>query len=565
MIRVSGDQVFAETETLEAKFEKGYLVYLKSKITDEEFVSSSTCCEIPALELIYAGNEVFDISEKNYGNIEVFSFSNSYVEIRFNNWNGDGIIAISEDPETHDLLIRPSVYSSRQGVKSCRWNILGIRSDLQVVAPFFQGVKLDFSDKLIRNTRWEWPAMWEAGFVIFQGLKSGFWVHCRDNHYIYKALTIGREEYLNSIGLETQAYGPLDNNLTAGGIEWRINVYEGGWEVPASVYKTWLWKAYDLKKQEEKRKEWFHEVRMAISWCPVDVRILESLSRKVDPRKVIIHLPRWRTDKYDTNYPNYILNSEAIAFIQRGNELGYHIMPHFNSMEVDPLNPVYNYVRDFQFRDVDKKRIVGWMWYKGKAKLELPSSNIQLYKHADKHLMAKIHPGLSMWRHILCERIFKIVAETDIDSVFIDVTLCTFNLHNCLVENITSTEGIKLLIDQVSKLYNGLAVGGEGLNEITMQGLSFAQAHLFNSFHSNADGLERTGGCPLNSFMFSELCKLIGYSRLSGENEDEEIRMKIDESRGVLPTITFPNNRDHVDFIEHPNKILKMIFEKVNS
>ncbi|NMB97306.1 MAG: hypothetical protein GYA02_11970, partial [Clostridiaceae bacterium] len=353
MIKVSGDQIFVETKTLEAKFDKGYLVYLRSKISDEEFVSLSSYCEIPALELVYAGNEAFGIDEMKFGNIEVFSFSNSYAEIRFNNWNGDGVIAISEDPETHDLLIRPSAYSSRPGVKSCRWNIMGIRSDLQVVAPFFQGVKLDPSDALIKNTRWEWPAMWEAGLVILQGTKSGFWIHCRDNQYKYKALSIGREGHINSLGLETQAYGPIDNNLAAGGIEWRINVYKGGWEVPASTYKTWLWEAYDLKKQENMRKEWFHNVRMAISWCPADVRILDSLSRKVDPQKVIIHLPRWRTDKYDTNYPSYILNSEAKAFIRRGKELGYHIMPHFNSMEVDPLNPVYNYVKDFQFRDID--------------------------------------------------------------------------------------------------------------------------------------------------------------------------------------------------------------------
>ena len=205
-------------------------------------------------------------------------------------------------------------------------------------------------------------------------------------------------------------------------------------------------------------------------------------------------------------------------------------MPHCNSMEVDPLNPVYDYVRDFQFRDAITKRIRGWSWYEGKWNLEVPNSNAQLKKHRDKLLMTKIHPGLSMWRHILSERIYKAVTELDIDTIFIDITLNTFNLNNCLVENTTSTEGMKLLIDQVGNLYKGLAVGGEGLNEITMQGLSFAQSNLFKSWqNNNKEAHERTGGCPLNAFMFDKLCKSIGYSYLSGETEFEEIRMKVDE------------------------------------
>ncbi len=566
MVKVKDNQIFVETATLEAKIEKGYLIYLKSKITGEEFINVHVPSCVPALELVYNNNEAFGIGEMKFGSTEVFQLSDRLAEIRLSNWDGDGVITVSEDPETHDLLIKPSAYSSRPGVKSCRWNISGLRPDLQLVAPFFQGVKLDLNDPLIRNTHWEWPVMWEAGFAILQGEKSGFWVHCRDTQYRYKALTVGRDGCTNSLGFETEAYGPLDNNLAAGGIEWRINVYKGDWEVPASIYRDWLWEAYDLKKQEDKRKDWFYDIKMAISWCPTDIRILESLSRKVDPRKVIIHLPHWRTDKYDTNYPTYIPNKEAIAFIERGKELGYHIMPHCNSMEVDPLNPAYDYVKDFQFRDVSTKRIRGWTWYEGKWDLEIPNSNAQLTKHRDKFLIIKIHPGLSMWRHILGERIFKAVSELDIDTIFIDITLNTFNLHNCLVENTTPTEGIKLLIDHVSSLSKGLAVGGEGLNEITMQGLSFAQAHLFKSWqNNNIEGLERTGGCPLNSFMYGRLCKLIGYSYLSGETEFEEIRMKVDESRGVLPTLTFPRGKDPVEFIEHPNKMVKIIFEKANS
>ena len=67
-------------------------------------------------------------------------------------------------------------------------------------------------------------------------------------------------------------------------------------------------------------------------------------------------------------------------------------------------------------------------------------------------------------------------------------------------------------------------VGGEGLNEITMQGLSFAQAHLFKSWQTSIDGLERAGGCDLNHYLFGKLCRTIGYSGLSGKTKDEELQ-----------------------------------------
>ena len=92
-------------------------------------------------------------------------------------------------------------------------------------------------------------------------------------------------------------------------------------------------------------------------------------------------------------------------------------------------------------------------------------------------------------------------AGTDLklDSVFIDVTLVTQNLHNCLVESMTSTEGMKKLIEHIGSLNNGIVVGGEGLNEITMQGLSFAQAHLFKSWQTSIDGLERLADATLTT------------------------------------------------------------------
>jgi hypothetical protein len=83
-----------------------------------------------------------------------------------------------------------------------------------------------------------------------------------------------------------------------------------------------------------------------------------------------------------------------------------------------------------------------------------------------------------------------------------------------------------------------LQVGAEGLNEITFQGMSFAQVHLYRSAQSSIAGLERTGGCALNDFLFGRLTRWFGYSGLGGRDANEELRARIHEEHGALPAIT---------------------------
>jgi hypothetical protein len=171
--------------------------------------------------------------------------------------------------------------------------------------------------------------------------------------------------------------------------------------------------------------------------------------------------------------------------------------------------------------------------------------------------MVKIHPGLGLWRSILGQNIREAVRDLSLDAVFIDVTLVSHNLHNCLVDGMTSTEGMNRLIRHVAGLSEGLVVGGEGLNEITMQGQSFAQAHLFKSWQESIDGLERTGGCDLNTRLFGRLCRTIGYSGLSGRNEKEALRMRMHVEHGAIPTVTIRSAND----IEQPNTAVREMLE----
>ena len=545
MITVSNGIIQIETKTLTATIERGFITSLKSRLDGEEYVKAGEV-EGSALSLVYANQGAVGVVGNLAAEISAHQLSLHSAQLRFSGWDADGVLTVSEDQETGDLLVEPAAYSSRAGVLACRWALPGIRDDLELVAPFFQGVKLPLNDPLLQR-RWAWPMFWEAGLAILQGRAGGLWVHCQDDRYRYKALHIeaGR------MGLETEAYGPVDRSLGAGGLVWRLNVYRGDWQEPAAEYRDWLWRAYGLSALEAQRKPWIHDIRFALSWYGGDPEVLDAIAERIPPENVLIHYSQWRTDAYDENYPTYEPSPAAREVFAKANAMGFHLMPHCNSVDMDPTHPAYAYLRDFQYRDVVSQGLHGWGW-DGEAGgvLGVPNSYHALSQNRRRKVMIKVHPGLAMWRSILSEEIAKALGEVQSDSVFIDVTLCSGNVHNCLVENTTPTEGMKRLILQIAELGEGLAVGGEGLNEITMQGLSFAQAHLFESWQTNREGLERTGGGALNEFLFGKLCRTFGYSGLSGKTEAEALRMRIHEEHGAIPTVVVRSAEE----IRQPNE-----------
>lgn len=551
MIKIEGNQVHIDTRTLKATFEAGALVFLMRKSDGRTFIQSDADGYLP-LRLIYPGQGPVSLGGEPGDQIICLPVSDHHAEIRFNSWNGDGMLSISEDQESGDLIVEPSGYASRPGLRACRWMLTGIDRELELIAPFYQGIRLPLGDSFISDSHWDWPHRWEAGMAILQGKDGGFWLHCQDNRYRYKALHVGTQHDPQCLGLDTEAYGPLDNNLSAGGLAWRINVYDGDWQIPATQYRNWLCHAYGLGRA--KRPDWLKDVRLAISWCPTKPEILEALARLISPEHVLLHIPNWRRDAYDENYPTFVASEVGQQFVQKAQAMGFRTMPHCNSIDMDPTHPVYAAVRDFQYRSLDSKRVQGWTWVKGSVK-PVPESNSALLRHRDKKTMVKIHPGLGIWRSILTENVRSAVESLSLETVFLDVTLCTWNLHNCLVDGITPTEGMKRLTAQVAALKENLVVGGEGLNEITMQDQGVAQVHLFRGSEDVMERFLDNSLCPLNEFMFGQWCRSFGYSNLGGRSREEHLRMKVHVALGAIPTLTIRS----AAALEQPNDAVREI------
>lgn len=554
MVELTGSRLSITTSTLKAVFDNGKLVSLTHRSGGGELVSPPATDSPSPLILVFANGQQIDISSGSDTQIIARRLDDRTAEYRFHSWSGDGILRISECPDTGDLLVEPSAYSSRMGLVACRWSISSIAPDLRLVAPFFQGINLEMTDTLTRDTNWNWPHMWEAGFAILQGKSHGFSVHVRDTQYRPKSLKVGTKAAANCLGFNTEAFGPVDQNRGAGGLVWHINVHGADWREPARRYRAWLFEAYDLAKRMASRPAWLNEIRLAASWVRSDPAVLDALAEKIAPSKVLLHLSEWRDHGYDEYYPDFTPSSAARAFMAKARGMGFHVAPHCNSIDMDPSHPVFALLRDFVYTNLDKTT-AGWAWRNNV--LPVPGSNKALVENRSAKVMVKIHPGLSMWRSILRQHIEEAMRGLNSDSVFIDVTSCTWNLHNALVENMTCTQGMAKLIDDIGAIPPGMAVGGEGLNEITMQGLCFAQAHLFLSWQTSIEGLARTAGTAVNAFLFADMARTFGYSDLSGKTENSALRMRTHHSLGAIPTFTGLSAED----IRKPNKAVQELFE----
>jgi len=571
-MKLENNILTVETPTQTATFENGIITSLISKMNGRKYIETDAS-EV-GVSATWAGNET---KRLDTGTVECRLLSDWRAEFVYHGWYGDGVTYIWTDDETGDILIRPSAASGRPGMKSCNFSLRGIDKSLYALTPSRQGVKLKLSDPLYCGTGrggalenpgtvLQWPFTWEIGLIIFEsGRKSrdGFWIHCRDNRYLPKSLAFGSAADPHRIALISEACGPLDGNKSAGGVVWRVNVFEGGWRIPAKIYRDWYREAYHIEKEKAGRLPWPSDIKMAVIWAGTGTASLDAIAKKTDPSKVLIHMADWRNFKYDQDYPEYAPSAAAAKYIEYGTKLGFKIAPHMNSMDIDPSHPVYPMLSDFQMLDIDKKTACGWGIIEGRL-VGVPWTEYAKTDPRNRpyNIMTKIHPGLSMWQSELYGRIREIADKHPIASCFTDVTLTTHNLHNALVEGRTAPEGMLDLLKLLGGIRGGFPLIGEGLNEITAQGLSFAMMHIFKHTMQNTPDMARCGGdCALNDFIFGDLCKTIGYCWLSGENEYEYLRRKIYDDHNTVPTISISDP----GAILNPNPFVKSVFDRANS
>ena len=129
-----------------------------------------------------------------------------------------------------------------------------------------------------------------------------------------------------------------------------IDAHEGGWQVPAGVYREWLLREVGAGQLQSLRPAWAGDICLALQWAGNNPDVLDAVAKVIAPAKVLIHHAAWRADPYDVNYPEYRAGKGGAAFIRKGREMGFRVMPHFNFFAIDPNHPAFASLTDFVAR-----------------------------------------------------------------------------------------------------------------------------------------------------------------------------------------------------------------------
>jgi hypothetical protein len=243
----------------------------------------------------------------------------------------------------------------------------------------------------------------------------------------------------------------------------------------------------------EEQPAWVKDIRcVVIMYNGPSRETLDMLAQRVDPRQTLVYVPDWRPDGYDRLYPNYEPVPEFGPFVEHAHELGFRVMPHLNYFAVDPDHPLYEQFRAHHVRDAWGNHDQQWFIWDD---FSSPANNRKL---------GYINPALKAWRELLIGRIRNLRETYGVDAVYLDQTLNIFNDYNGLCDGATMLEGNLALGREVREAMPGLAVGGEGLNEVTARYQAFCQRHAWgiDFARSSWNKAQLKLAHPISSYLF---------------------------------------------------------------
>jgi len=421
------------------------------------------------------------------------------------------------DRETGDLCVRPTGQTARGGVLAVRWNV-SFAPRAVLVLPVRGGRTFLAGRRIRLRERNSWPSEWNAQLIVAQRGGASMMIHSQDTRYKYKALVYRPDKAGATLGLDSENNGPVAAARTAGGVEWRINTYAGGWKVPADRYRAWMEKTYRLKDKRKDRPGWWKDVTMAVCWVGNNRKLLPALAKLNPPAKTLIHQDKWRRDRYDVNYPNYRASPAGREFIAEALKMGFRVLPHANYFACWNKHPLFARVGPWQARDLYTRQ--GLYWAPGARR---------------GAFMAYIHPGLGLWRRELIDNVIAACRKLKAPGVLLDQSYHAWNTDNSVVENKNMIEGLHLLQEQFAAIAPELIIAGENLTEISFQRQAFGQLHI-NGW-GNIQPVHVETAHPICAYLWKGHSRYIGYIEMNPTNRRLKRAIEIYKKSGVIPTL----------------------------
>lgn len=427
--------------------------------------------------------------------------------------------------EGGEIAVRQTAECPQQNLWGVEWSISGIPLERSIIVAGHSGVRLT-SETPGSWFTFDYPMAWEAPLVIVEGEGTGWYVWARDPDMQFKRLTVERKPAGWRLRFISMAHAPFENSAALVSPEWRLGGYTGDWRVPARRYRDWMVRAYGPVPAEEQQPPWVKDIRCCVI-MGLNLEVLENLGTTLDPAQTIVYVPSWRSQGYDRDYPDYDQVYDGLKpFVERAHALGFKVMLHVNYFGVDPLNPLYGQFEPYQVRSpwgTHEKE--WWLWTRAEPEIKF----------------AYINPAHKAWRDLFTARMAGLCTEYAVDALHLDQTLCIYNDHNGRIDGMTMAEGNIALHQQLREALPGIALSGEGLNEVTFRLEAFAQRHAWGLRHSEGtwDRAMLEAAHPICSYLFRPYTIITGYLGCAPPTEGQLYAAwnEAYEHWGIIPTL----------------------------
>lgn len=468
--------------------------------------------------LIGSQNMMFRTCHRKSFNI----VSDSEARFSFQFAEGTAYVNVRVNKDTEDLVIAVSGEVTGRGVAGGQVAIHNLSLEHgNLILPSNSGIEL--SKATLKSQTITWPSSWEweLQMAIFQGQEGGFWIWSTENDFRFKSLEIQKlTDNIFALGLRHYNNAPFSDHVTLKPAEWRLNVYEGNWQVPAEKYRIQLESIY-APELFAASADWLDDISLIVN-IPLDVRYLHVLKEKVNPENTLLYIPQWRAYGYDINYPDYTMGEAAKSFIATAKELGFRIMLHTNFNGVSPTHPLYKELEPYIARDPSSGSTMGW------------------YLHTDApYRHAYINPASNRYREVFVQALRKLYDEYGVDAFHLDASLVNINDRNGLIDGLNYPQGNLQLHRELREAMPNAVFAAEGLNEINFGVSSFAQVRYTPSDTIILRPPVPETAHPITAFVLMPYTRYYGYLGTQHPESIAYIRnMTAYEMKGLIPTFT---------------------------
>ncbi|MYB02528.1 hypothetical protein F4X90_23040 [Candidatus Poribacteria bacterium] len=523
--------VLAETERYLARFENGVLTHFHNKLTQETYTQGDLQgnTEMKAWGRGLRTKNLVPGEIKKHSPLECqLIYQDSWSAPRNNEVMLHLFIGI--DAETGDLLIRQTGFSNMGGIERIMWGFSNLsETSVDVIAPVLGGLILTQSDT------YHYPVKWQTPLVILQGHRGGCFIRSDDTQYRFKSLEYRPEGESFFINFWEVPFAPFEQAKEITTATWRLNAYQGDWQVPALHHRQWM---HEVLKPIDRTEmpAWVNDIELMIIHSNVDVDILAPLSRLVDPEQTLIHMHQWRHGGHDADLPNHgpdAVKPEFADFVKEAHRYGFKVTAHISMLGVSEYHPLYAEFEIYQIRDPNTGRKRGWAW----------DDLTDPYRHAF------INPASRAYRQMFVDKVRSVWDRYQVDGFDLDISYKIENDNNGRIDGLTMAEGNILLHQELREAIPGIALGGEEINDVTFLHESYA-------YISRIPPTEQPH--PISSFLFSPYTKLCGRSIPNPDRRPDEYQKYFPEYDvwDILLTIRVI---DHLDFAPHRVEIHKLL------